>query len=246
MLVSRSAWHFTERLLWFPSNASNLPKESILLIAENKLVRWICLYQLSVGLQFMFQSLLLDLRGHWPVYVAGSRGLTGCTYESSCVITTIYPARSSARVLRSRPHSSCCTDAPWNRRLFFCERMTPSFAPDSCAGSLFVLSWVVLIKLCCRSSERRLMDAQEVWQLWEDAGQSGPAAICSLSFTALLMEKQTKQHGSEPCRQTNTHTRTHLQRARLNTKKRVGLSARTPVCGGGGGVGGGAFYLSAI
>lgn len=84
--------------------------------------------------------------------------------------------------------------------------MVLSFAPDSCAGLLFALSWVVLIKLCCRTSERRLMDAQEVWQLWEDAGQSGPAAICSLSFTALLMEKQTKQHGSEPCRQTHTHT----------------------------------------
>ena len=97
--------------------------------------------------------------------------------------------------------------------------MVLSFAPDSCAGLLFALSWVVLIKLCCRSSERRLMDAQEVWQLWEDAGQSGPAAICSLSFTALLMEKQTKQHGSEPCRQTHTRTHTHTRTPQMHTAK---------------------------
>lgn len=217
MFVSHSVWHFAKRLLWFPSNVSNLPKESILLIVENKPVWWISLYQLPVGLQFMSKLLLLDGRGNWPVYVARSQGLTGCTSESSSA-------------LRSQPHSSCYTDAPRIRRLFFCERMTPSFAPDSCAGSLFALSWVVLIKLCCRSSERRLMDAQEVWQLWEDAGQSGPAAICSLSFTALLMEKQTKQHGSEPRRQTNVHTRTHLQCARLNTKHRFMWQTRGPVC----------------
>lgn len=139
-----------------------------------------------------------------------------------CVITIIYRVCTTAVAQQSRPHWRFDTDAPRNPRLFFCERMTLSFAPDSCTGSLFALSWVVLIKLCCRSSERRLMDAQEVWQLWEDAGQSGPAAICSLSFTALLMEKQTKQRGSEPCRQTNarTCTRTHLQHARLNTKHR--------------------------
>lgn len=106
-------------------------------------------------------------------------------------------------------YAGCFTDVSRNPRPFFCGRMVLSFTPDSCAGLLFALSWVVLIKLCCRSSERRLMDAQEVWQLWEDAGQSGPAAICSLSFTALLMEKQTKQHGSEPCRQTDTHIHTH-------------------------------------
>ncbi len=121
----------------------------------------------------------------------------------------------------ARFYSSCFTDASRNPRPFFCGRMVLSFAPDSCAGLLFALSWVVLIKLCCRSSERRLMDAQEVWQLWEDAGQSGPAAICSLSFTALLMEKQTKQHGSEPCRQTHTRTartHAHLSCTQLNTK----------------------------
>lgn len=125
-----------------------------------------------------------------------------CLYYSECFAE---PASKPTGI-----KSSCFTDAPRNPRLFFCGRMVLSFAPDSCAGLLFALSWVVLIKLCCRSSERRLMDAQEVWQLWEDAGQSGPAAICSLSFTALLMEKQTKQHGSEPYRQTHTHTHTSV------------------------------------
>lgn len=106
----------------------------------------------------------------------------------------------------------------------------------------FILSWVVLIKLCCRTSERRLMDAQEVWQLWEDAGQSGPAAICSLSFTALLMEKQTKQQGSEPADRHNTHTHTgmhtHLwahtakHKASLHMTEMRGrlLSSHSPLC----------------
>lgn len=128
--------------------------------------------------------------------------------NSSCIVMFIYCVSATVsalqNLLQSHPHSSYFTDASRNLRLFFCGRMVLSFAHDSCAGLLFALSWVVLIKLCGRSSERRLMDAQEVWQLWEDAGQNGPAAICSLSFTALLMEKQTKQHGSEPCRQTHT------------------------------------------
>lgn len=108
-----------------------------------------------------------------------------------------------------------------NPRPFFCGRMVLSLAPDSCAGLLFPLSWVVLIKLCCRTAEGRLMDAQEVWQLWEDAGQSGPAAICSLSFTALLMEKQTKQHGSEPCRHTRARTRLIVHTAKHKTSFHV-------------------------
>lgn len=98
--------------------------------------------------------------------------------------------------------------------------MVLSFAPDSCAGLLSALSWVVLIKLCCRTSERRLMDAQEVWQLSEDAGQSGPAAICSLSFTALLMEKQNQTTWIWAL-QTHTHARSHTHTHTLmaeNTK----------------------------
>lgn len=143
-----------------------------------------------------------------------SKGLTNYTYElqlrsNGHLLCLQYSERFAEPVSKwTRFHASCFTDAPRNPRPFFCGRMVLSFAPDSCTGLLFALSWVVLIKLCCRSSERRLMDAQEVWQLWEDAGQSGPAAICSLSFTALLMEKQTKQHGSEPCRQTRTHAHT--------------------------------------
>lgn len=138
-----------------------------------------------MGYSLCHKPLLWDGTGHWRVYVGRNWGLIGCMYESSCVIRTIYPVCTSARVLWSQPHSSCCTDAPRNRRLFFCERMTPSFAPDSCAGSLFALSWVVLIKLCCRSSERRLMDAQEVWQLWGCRTERASSHLFPLLYSSL-------------------------------------------------------------
>lgn len=148
-------------------------------------------------------------------------GLTDYTYEwtaTSYIVISIY-CSLTASLLRGKKttttgfHTNCFTDAFGNARPFFCGRMVLSFAPDSCAGLLFALSWVVLIKLCCRTSEKRLMDAQEVWQLSEDAGQSGPAAICSLSFTALLMEKQNQTTWIWAL-QTHIHTHAHTE----NTK----------------------------
>lgn len=72
-----------------------------------------------------------------PSMQPGAGASQGVPMNSSCVITIIYRVCATASAQQSRPHWSLHTDAARNPRLFFCERMSLSFAPDSCAGSLF-------------------------------------------------------------------------------------------------------------